>query len=684
VFVFFLGGLLAVVVVAFVYGNPLVLANAVDSEGRICGVGRMKNRPYLFTFDLVVCSRMGVGIFVQGCPTPQVCVSECPDNGWHFKQRDREDAAICRDGVKPTSEDLKTLVEKQLCVPYYFASYSFLHHCVPKRRPSSIVAEVIAGTMLTDSSEHNVTGDDVNHAKEMYKAFLLAEIYQSNIANDLYKCRNSLTLFAWLSMLLCCVWVAIMSLYMFVMMWTAIGLCFVILIIVVVICYHQFAVLLPTDERFKNSNVEKAPIYLMMGILFNLVLLVCLCTVLSVGGGIRRTTRLIKECSRAVSMLPSTLLWPVGVILVQLCVLGIWLFITFYIASMPRAIRAGNRVNQMTFTTENIAAKKKEVADLFTYKTCDKSNSDHHQSEICGSINDGYVGGWVVFMHVYNSFMCLWLLLFVKALQQMTHSGVFAKYYWAYDKETVPQLYPLLSFGRTLRYHLGSVAMGSLPIGFFSCPRTCMLLCGRKMDDKKSCLRACLLCCLDPCLYFKDRVLLYASRKTYVLVAVQGLSFCVSGVQTFKLVTYNAYRVLLVDLVVEGLLLVPRLMMAMGMGLIAFYFYNNDFGRLTYLTPYLEYPFLPIFFLMLTVFLMSKVFFDVFQTAVDTAYMCFLQDVEIHDGSLLKPYFMTKGLIKVLALRKKGEDYLDAAERLTDVNTGKKQDWNPYLLDTSL
>jgi hypothetical protein len=36
-----------------------------------------RGKPYLLFFDLVACGRMGVGVFVTGCPTPQVSVEDC-------------------------------------------------------------------------------------------------------------------------------------------------------------------------------------------------------------------------------------------------------------------------------------------------------------------------------------------------------------------------------------------------------------------------------------------------------------------------------------------------------------------------------------------------------------------------------------------------------------------------------
>ena len=41
-------------------------------------------------------------------------------------------------------------------------------------------------------------------------------------------------------------------------------------------------------------------------------------------------------------------------------------------------------------------------------------------------------------------------------------------------------------------------------------------------------------------------------------------------------------------------------------------------------------------------------FFNVYGMAVDTIFMCFLEDLERNDGTPQKPYFMSKSLMKLL------------------------------------
>ncbi|KAH9490993.1 hypothetical protein Btru_032408 [Bulinus truncatus] len=57
-------------------------------------------------------------------------------------------------------------------------------------------------------------------------------------------------------------------------------------------------------------------------------------------------------------------------------------------------------------------------------------------------------------------------------------------------------------------------------------------------------------------------------------------------------------------------------------------------------------------------YLMTCVFFGVYNMAVDTLFLCFLEDIEMNDGSEQKPYFMSKDLMKIL-----GKHNLSSATR---------------------
>lgn len=55
----------------------------------------------------------------------------------------------------------------------------------------------------------------------------------------------------------------------------------------------------------------------------------------------------------------------------------------------------------------------------------------------------------------------------------------------------------------------------------------------------------------------------------------------------------------------------------------------------------------PVVLVAVAAYLVANVFFGVYEVAVDTLFLCFLEDCERHDG-LTKPFYMSHGLRKLL------------------------------------
>lgn len=54
-----------------------------DTQGRLCGVDSLKDRKYLQFFDIIKCIKY---VFIGArCPTPQMCVEQCPSAFYHYK-----------------------------------------------------------------------------------------------------------------------------------------------------------------------------------------------------------------------------------------------------------------------------------------------------------------------------------------------------------------------------------------------------------------------------------------------------------------------------------------------------------------------------------------------------------------------------------------------------------------------
>jgi choline transporter-like protein 2/4/5 len=79
---------------------------------------------------------------------------------------------------------------------------------------------------------------------------------------------------------------------------------------------------------------------------------------------------------------------------------------------------------------------------------------------------------WVGYYHLYNFFGLIWALCFISDFGDMVLAGSFAGWYWTLDRKKDLPLFPLTSsLLRTLRYHLGTLAFGSLVVSLIKALR---------------------------------------------------------------------------------------------------------------------------------------------------------------------------------------------------------------------
>ena len=153
----------------------------------------------------------------------------------------------------------------------------------------------------------------------------------------------------------------------------------------------------------------------------------------------------------------------------------------------------------------------------------------------------------------------------------------------------------------------------------------------------------------------------FLNRNAYIMTAIYGKNFCWSAKEAFMLLFRNVARVFVLDKVTDFLLLLGKLVIVGGVGICSFYIFSGrlsiDNSEIPQL-PELNYYFVPIIIITLSTYFIADVFFGVYEMAVDTLFLCFLEDIERNDGTPEKPYYMSKDLKKILG-------YMDDKSRPT-------------------
>ncbi|GFS06978.1 choline transporter-like protein 2 [Elysia marginata] len=221
----------------------------------------------------------------------------------------------------------------------------------------------------------------------------------------------------------------------------------------------------------------------------------------------------------------------------------------------------------------------------------------------------------------------------------MTLAGAFASYYWAWDKTKDIPSFPLISsLRRSLRYHTGSLAFGSLIIALVQIISSALDYINRKLKGSENDVAKCLRCCF----WCLEKFLRYVNKNAYIVIAVHGQNFCSAARDGFLLIMRNVLRAAILDKVCDFLMLISKLLITAATGTVAYFWFTKEVPVVDEYVPELHYFLSPVVLVVLGTYLIVDCFFDVYAMAVDTIFICFLEDIERNDGSKDRPYYMTK------------------------------------------
>ncbi|XP_041368219.1 choline transporter-like protein 2 isoform X3 [Gigantopelta aegis] len=682
-FLAFVGGLVAVAFFAYTYGDPKLLLYPVDSNGQLCGLGSHRGKPNLFFFDLVKCGRMGPGVFLNGCPTPQVCMSTCPQKNYvavaDFTTNNKN-SLICKDGTDKSAKTVLDLVKDDDCAAYYLKSETVLNRCLPLSDLLNLANNAV--TVITDSGEQNLTdssnssisGAALNTAKRttynltnetgmtaedfqrgvsVLQQFLKAKEYGEKIISDIVATWWMMLVILILTMFVSLIWISVMRWIAGIMVW------FTIIAFVGLFgfgtgyCFYEYYNSRNGEEAYNiyiagsTFTFQKARLFLGLGITCGIIFVIVVLILMFLCQRIRIAIALIKEGSRAVGSMMFTLVFPLFPFIIQLVVIGFWAAVLVFLASIGRAQNVGE--NNVTFANGTVDedAIKQQTKDLFQQVPCSTDTNDTLGS-VCGYLKYGK-GDYTIYLQVYNVFMMFWLVNFTIAFGQMTLAGAFSSYYWAFDKSKDIPTFPLLSaVWRCFRYHLGTLAFGSLIIAIVQLIRLMLEYVDQKLKGSENPVAKFFIKCMKCFFWCLEKFLKFINKNAYIMTAVYGRNFCMAAKDAFFLILRNIVRVVVIDKITDFLLFIGKLVVVFAMGTAAFFFFDGRIPYLNTYTPTLNFYLVPIVIVIIGSFVIVTCFFSVYEMAVDTIFLCFCEDLEKNDGSADKPYFMNKDLMKVL------------------------------------
>lgn len=634
-FLVFVACWVAIGIWAIKNGDPNTLLVPRDSEGRRCGLDtEVKDLPYLFFFDLTKCISPTVPF--TGCNTPQVCVTKCPtDNFWNTAGNDTSIALpYCR-------LDHRTVpYEKEHCPEWFLKSESFQKRCIPS------LASINENTIEEIGKAIDNSGSflaNIQSGISNIKLLSEAEQVAQQVIADIMAAWWKILIGVAMALVACIIYILMLRWIAGIMVWASIIGVVAALGAATYFSYAEWRKYVshynddPTDSYKTRKNIFLA-IFIIVVVILAIVLLV----LIFLRKRIVLAIALIKEGSRAVSSVTSVLFFPIIPWILQIGVVAYAICVGGYLAT------TGDPLYQM----RNVSPECKEKQGYSNGTICNPSNFTAN-ADCAGAIcKFSKVDNEAIYpyLQAFNIFGFFWLAFFVSALGQMVLAQVFAQWYWTFRKSNLPFFAITAAFYRTIRYHLGTLAFGSLIIAICRMIRVCLEYVDQKLKQYDNEFTKAILCCLKCFFWCLEKFLKFINKNAYIMCAIHGKNFCASAKDAFMLLMRNIIRVFVLDKITDFLFFLSKLLVTVGVGAVAYVFFATD---LVTDNSNLNYGVVPVIIIMIVTYLVASLFFSVYSMAVDTLFLCFLEDCERNDGTPDKPYYMSKNLMKIFGKRNK-------------------------------
>ena len=105
----------------------------------------------------------------------------------------------------------------------------------------------------------------------------------------------------------------------------------------------------------------------------------------------------------------------------------------------------------------------------------------------------------------------------------------------------------------------------------------------------------------------------------------------------------------MLDKVTDFILFLGKIIVVTIVSAVSFSLFSTNVS--TALDLNINYQLVPMAIIILGSYAIASTFFSVYSMAVDTIFLCFLEDIDKHDGSAESPYFMNEDLLRILEIK---------------------------------
>jgi choline transporter-like protein 2/4/5 len=295
-----------------------------------------------------------------------------------------------------------------------------------------------------------------------------------------------------------------------------------------------------------------------------------------------------------------------------------------------------------------IAAEIQSAASLETNEVQKVQNTNSTGASTGNTTTASHFQGenWRVYAHIFNVFVFLWSVGFIHAIGYMVIALCAVFWYWSTPgDEKDPENGVMDALRLTCRYHLGSLALGSLIVAIIQTIRIVLAALEKhlhKYAERSDTLKF-ILCCANCCLAYFERVVKFINKNAYIIQSLTGESFLPAARHALQLLVRNALSVGAVNIVGEyvmliGKLLITCLTLAIAYGIMEGVVNKDGAGS----APGLLVILICVGFVA---YFIAASFTNVFGVCIDTVLLSYCYDLEQNNGAD-RPYYCPDDLRK--------------------------------------
>lgn len=225
---------------------------------------------------------------------------------------------------------------------------------------------------------------------------------------------------------------------------------------------------------------------------------------------------------------------------------------------------------------------------------------------------------------------------FIAALNQFVIASIACIWYFKRDSPNGMGGPVRTSYWRAFRYHLGSLAFGSLILAIIQFIIFVLEYVKQKIESAtgtKSGFYQVIIRCVQCCLLCFERFIEFLNRHAYIQIALNGKSFCVAAFEGFGLILSNFGRYSALKLVGGIFILLGKLFISSATAITGYLIIT----KVESISNELYSPILPAVVMFIFGWITASIFMSIYGVAGDALLHCFATDENCNNGAKYAP-----------------------------------------------